>query len=1198
MSTGTWSSASAADRVATRQTESITPLAVLRALGSLKITVTLFVFAILIVLVGTLAQDDETLVEVKREYFNAWVATVPLDVFVPSTLYAHSPIPGSIPFPGGALIGVLLMINLIAAKVTRFTIFARGVKLGAGLIVSLLGAVLVTAVIVTGHSADGLQGKPPISYDQLWMLVKVGLLVLTAAGAAYAFVASGPKLFKIPLWSFVGICGAMSLMLFTTEFRLDDPGLRIVWQLAQATVASCVVLAGFLILFGKRGGNMLIHVGIALLMVGQFVFGDRQIEQKVFLHEGGTSNVTHLPDQLEIAFIDTSDAQTDSVTVIPDARIRAALRSNGLIDDPALPFIVRIDKWMRNSRLEDGVDSEHKVTVGAGLIQRAIEIAPNGGAKSAPNFTAAYVTLLDRQSQKPIESLLLAQELNDGAQMLRNGTDKYESLSLLGKPMEIALRYRKEYKAYNITLKDVTRRDYANSNTPRDYSSVISIRNAETGEEITEKTWMNNPVRFGGETFYQSDYFPVMLPNGTVAEGSGLQVVKNAGWVIPYVCCMMVMVGMTAHFGGTFLRFANRFAREQHKSEELFSRDFFIYGAIGLAIAGLFDIYGLKGSKYGVVEADWASIGKLPVKQDGRIKPLDTVAGYTLQSLSEPVFGGVAYVKDSDGNKRSQVEWLLGVMADVPWTKDAEVFRVYAKEVRELLGLDESRSNFRYSYNEITKNREAFFAEIDKLREKSRAQIEFNFREQKISDFYQKLTSYELLSAAYDEPALPKLDSNKEEDLQRALMRLDELDRRYKIIEDMKPLALIPPMSNDKDGATKQSDPAWVAYGPARFDSILQKVRGIEPNPAIESLSGLMEAVRNQNGREINQAARMYKAQISAVDEVNTTQPKVNAEAWLNSFKPISLGVMLYILSTIVAVVSFAAPKTRNFKHLAYGIIVGTFLIHTLTLIARMYISGRAPVVNLYSSAVFIGWACVLFCLILELVMRLGLANIVGSLIGLITLSIAGSLDKSDTMHVLAAVLDTQFWLSTHVVVITLGYAVTFLAGFLGAAAILVMLARRINGLQVDVNKDYLLQQIYRMSYFSVCFGILFSFVGTVLGGLWADDSWGRFWGWDPKENGALMIVLWNALVLHARWDRMVGILGFSTLALVGNVVTSWSWFGTNLLGIGLHNYGFNKGIAFALLATLAVHLVLISIAVSLSIMERGSNQQKVSPGE
>ena len=92
-------------------------------------------------------------------------------------------------------------------------------------------------------------------------------------------------------------------------------------------------------------------------------------------------------------------------------------------------------------------------------------------------------------------------------------------------------------------------------------------------------------------------------------------------------------------------------------------------------------------------------------------------------------------------------------------------------------------------------------------------------------------------------------------------------------------------------------------------------------------------------------------------------------------------------------------------------------------------------------------------------------------------------------------------------------------------------------------------QILYRMMYGIVCFAIFFSFIGTVLGGLWADDSWGRFWGWDPKENGAMMIVLWNAILLHARWDKQVGPRGFAMLAVLGNIVTAWSWFGTNQLG-------------------------------------------------
>src|SRR6202012_1821318 len=112
-------------------------------------------------------------------------------------------------------------------------------------------------------------------------------------------------------------------------------------------------------------------------------------------------------------------------------------------------------------------------------------------------------------------------------------------------------------------------------------------------------------------------------------------------------------------------------------------------------------------------------------------------------------------------------------------------------------------------------------------------------------------------------------------------------------------------------------------------------------------------------------------------------------------------------------------------------------------------------------------------------------------------------------------VLDTNFWLATHVVCVTMGYAATFLAGILAIVYVLRGLFTR--SLAADRGKE-----MYRMVYGIICFAMLFSFVGTVLGGIWADQSWGRFWGWDAKENGALMIVIWNALILHARWSGLV----------------------------------------------------------------------------
>ena len=174
-------------------------------------------------------------------------------------------------------------------------------------------------------------------------------------------------------------------------------------------------------------------------------------------------------------------------------------------------------------------------------------------------------------------------------------------------------------------------------------------------------------------------------------------------------------------------------------------------------------------------------------------------------------------------------------------------------------------------------------------------------------------------------------------------------------------------------------------------------------------------------------------------------------------------------------------------------------------------------------------------------------------------------------MEMLRAVLDSNGWLATHVVCVTLGYSATFLAGFLALAYI----ARGLFTTSLDAG---MARALSRMVYGAICFATLFSFVGTILGGIWADQSWGRFWGWDPKENGALLVVMWNAIILHSRWGGLVGQRGLMVMAVFGNVVTSWSWFGVNMLGVGLHSYGFmNSGfhwmIGFAIIQLLFMGL-------------------------
>ncbi len=198
----------------------------------------------------------------------------------------------------------------------------------------------------------------------------------------------------------------------------------------------------------------------------------------------------------------------------------------------------------------------------------------------------------------------------------------------------------------------------------------------------------------------------------------------------------------------------------------------------------------------------------------------------------------------------------------------------------------------------------------------------------------------------------------------------------------------------------------------------------------------------------------------------------------------------------------------------------------------------------------------------------------VAGFIGFITLIIAHHLALSgDTMEMLRAVLDTNLWLATHVVVVTSGYASMFVAGLLAIIYI-------VRGFFTRTLTPDIAQALTRMVYGIVCFATLFSFVGTILGGIWADQSWGRFWGWDPKENGALLIVLWNAVILHARWGGMIKERGLMAMAVFGNIVTSFSWFGVNMLGIGLHSYGFMDKAFPWLMGFDASQVVLIVLAL------------------
>jgi ABC-type transport system involved in cytochrome c biogenesis permease subunit len=1002
---------------------------------------------------------------------------------------------------------------------------------------------------------------------------------------------------------------------------MSEPGLRIMWQLIQSSVASLILLAGMVMVFGSRGGNVLIHLGVGLLMLGQFAFGDRQIEERMALVEGQSSNMALRTDETELAVIRPDDDANDRVTVIAGRLLKARSGGEPIVADD-LPFDVRVLSYFPNSSvLRVGPVAPNQATAGIGKSWLATDKAPEGGASSRPNIASAYVQLTNRATGAALGTFLVSQFLNDQAQIFMGaGGDEVDTVDVDGTSFRLQLRYRRQYKPYNVTLTDVRRINYGASETPRDFSSYVTFTDSATKAQQDGRIWMNNPVRYRGETFYQSQYSQVDLPNGTRGEMTGLQVVENAGWLIPYVACVLALWGMLAHFGGTFLRFADRYdrgragPREADDAPQAVSRNQrratirsgermattggagnrpattaadLIMPLLALAVVGLFCLvatYDRSASKGG---HDWRSAAALPVLHEGRVKPLDTVARNTLQLLGNRT--SVKMPKPEEAPKGvpaglpvgtvSATEWMLGMMAGADWVEHAPVFRIDAKEVTDLFDLPR-RQGHRFSHAELETGLPKLRKQLESMRDVPPEQ--FSFMQKKFSEINQKLQAWDLLRYSYETPRLPD-PGEGEEARKELLVEMERVMQMARRIEASHPPAALPPKPTagataPRDGAGEWQSlyPAWVSAIVGRLLSSRPGQPAFEVNPGLLPLTDLLAAV-TRTPADFNRALDTFKASTASFPEVRDVVAKTAYEAWLNRFNPTDLAKWLYVLAAVVCFSSFLAGR-RPLNRFVFWMLVGILLLHTFALGSRIYLTGRPPVVNLYSSAVFIGWACVLAGLGLEGLFANGIGNLVAAISGALTLMVAYGLDTGDTMHVLQAVLDTQFWLSTHVITVTLGYGATFLAGVLGIFSIVQRIAGRwsaANQAQRLTARDEQ-DQLYRMTYGVVCFALFFSFIGTVLGGLWADDSWGRFWGWDPKENGALMIVLWNAAALHARWDRWLGPRGFALFAIGGNIITAWSWFGTNQLGIGLHSYGFTSGVLMLLAGFVASQLLLI----------------------
>ncbi|HZZ83377.1 MAG TPA: cytochrome c biogenesis protein CcsA [Anaeromyxobacteraceae bacterium] len=540
---------------------------------------------------------------------------------------------------------------------------------------------------------------------------------------------------------------------------------------------------------------------------------------------------------------------------------------------------------------------------------------------------------------------------------------------------------------------------------------------------------------------------------------------------------------------------------------------------------------------------DVDAFGHLPVLEGGRVKPVDSVARNALLMIrSQQSFR-------FEGRTVSADEWLLDLLFRPEVADQQPVFVINDPDVLGLMGLKQTSDRY-FSFRTMGPHleeiqRQAAAAQPVDAKQRTRFQSAVVNLFDRAYLYYRLKNTVQLersggLAAELAAPLAPGAAARQEALAELAFFRPlppapgQRADAWRSVGEALRSPAAA-------DGADLQAlaraSIAWGAQDPAAFDR------------ALADLTGAIRAARPE---ALSQSS---------------------SEVLFNRAEPFYLGMVIYVLALLVLFASWAW-KPEILQPSAFALLLAGAVVHTGGLVSRVVLQGRPPVTNLYSSAVFVGWGAVVLGVILERIYRKGFGTAVAAAAGFASLIVAHHLTgDGDTMEMMRAVLDSNFWLATHVVTITIGYSGTFLAGAIAIAYTL----RRHLAPRLDPATT---RTLVSMTYGVVCFALFFSFVGTVLGGIWADQSWGRFWGWDPKENGALLIVLWNAIILHARWGGYVREKGIMAMAIFGNVITSLSWFGVNMLGVGLHSYGFMDKAFWALAAFIGSQLAVMGFCL------------------
>ncbi|MBI3252809.1 MAG: cytochrome c biogenesis protein CcsA [Candidatus Omnitrophica bacterium] len=338
-----------------------------------------------------------------------------------------------------------------------------------------------------------------------------------------------------------------------------------------------------------------------------------------------------------------------------------------------------------------------------------------------------------------------------------------------------------------------------------------------------------------------------------------------------------------------------------------------------------------------------------------------------------------------------------------------------------------------------------------------------------------------------------------------------------------------------------------------------------ETDARLEKIGSLVRSAKAKRDSDLRpskleQKAELLYAQIDAVEKLGrgeafTPAPgesltRAGIELLANRAKPFERAAFFYFLAFFLLTLFKKNPILKKIGWVALG---GAFLFHTAGIAARVAILARPPVSNMYESMIFMNWVLIVFAAAFSALRKNLLALVAGSAASGLVMVYANLLPLDPGLDVLVPVLRSNYWLSIHVMTVVSSYGAFGLAMALGNRHLFCEAFGKLTGVSEKESADL----VYRV----IQLGPLLIGTGTVLGGVWANESWGRFWGWDPKETWALITFLTYLIVVHLKFAKKISDFYLALAAVLGFSVVLMTWYGVNfVLGRGLHSYGQGTG--------------------------------------